>query len=163
MRRWAEPSGVTCSRHNPREVRENLDGSTSKCRLYYRPTGKWHLDAGFIPVDGVLPYLWRAVGHNGVVRAIPLPSRRDAGAARRFCKRLLKRLQYVSCVRVTGKPGSYGVARRELLPGVERRKSRYLANRAENPISQAGVGSGLPVRTCHDLSGLAEACAQMAA
>ena len=41
-------------------------------------------------------------------------------------------LQYVPRVIVTDKLRSYGVAQRQLLPGVEHRQSRYLNNRAEN-------------------------------
>jgi putative transposase len=40
-----------------------------------------------------------------------------------FFKRLLKGLQYVPRVLITDKLRSYGVAKRELLPGVEHRKS----------------------------------------
>jgi putative transposase len=58
--------------------------------------------------------------------------RRDAGAAKRFFKRLLKGLQYVPRVLITDKLGSYGAAKRALMPDVEHRKSRYLNNRAEN-------------------------------
>ena len=57
---------------------------------------------------------------------------RDAQAAERFLKRLLKGLQYEPRVIVTDKLRSYGVAQRQLLPGVEHRQSRYLNNRAEN-------------------------------
>lgn len=97
-----------------------------------RPGDKWHLDEVFVRIQGVLHYLWRAVDQDGVVLDILLQSRRDAGAAKRFFKRLLKGLQYVPRVLVTDKLGSYGVAKRELLPDVEHRKSRYLNNRAEN-------------------------------
>jgi putative transposase len=97
-----------------------------------QPGDKWHLDEVFIRINGVLYYLWRAVDQNGVVLDILVQSRRDAGAARRFFKRLLKGLQYVPRVLITDKLGSYGVARRELLPNVEHQKSRYLNNRAEN-------------------------------
>ena len=45
---------------------------------------------------------------------------------------LLKGLQYLPRVIVTDKLRSYGVARRQLLPGVEHRQSRYLNNRAGN-------------------------------
>jgi putative transposase len=86
----------------------------------------------FIRIKGVLHYLWRAVDQDGVVLDILVQSRRDAGAAKRFFKRLLKGLQYVPRVLITDKLGSYGVAQRELLPDVEHRKSRYLNNRAEN-------------------------------
>ena len=43
---------------------------------------------------------------------ILVQSRRNAGAAKRFFKRLLKGLQYVPRVLVTDKLKSYGVARR---------------------------------------------------
>jgi hypothetical protein len=63
---------------------------------------------------------------------ILVQSRRNAGAAKRFFRRLLKGLQYAPRVLITDKLGSYGVAKRELLPDVELQKSRYLNNRAEN-------------------------------
>ena len=80
----------------------------------------------------MLHYLWRAVDQDGVVLDILVRPRRDANAAKRFFKRLLKGLQYVPRVIVTNKLRSYGVAQRQLLPGVEHRQSRYLNNRAEN-------------------------------
>jgi putative transposase len=88
-------------------------------------------------------YLWRAVDQYGVVLDILVQARRDANAAKRFFRRLLKGLQYVLRVIVTDKLRSYGVARRQLLPGVEHRQSRYLNNRPENSHglrSNAGLG-----------------------
>jgi putative transposase len=90
------------------------------------------MDEVFIRIPGVQPYLWRAVDQDGVVLDILVQARRDANAAKRFFKRRLKGLQYVPRVIVTDKLRSYGVAQRELLPGVEHRPSRYLNNRAEN-------------------------------
>ncbi len=58
--------------------------------------------------------------------------RRDGAAVIRVFKRLLKGLEYTPRVLVTDKLKSYGVAKRELLPDVEHRESRYLNNRAEN-------------------------------
>jgi putative transposase len=63
---------------------------------------------------------------------ILVQARRDANAAERFCKQLLKSLQYVPRVIVTDTLRSHGVAQRQLLRGVEHRQSRYLNNRAEN-------------------------------
>ena len=97
-----------------------------------RPGDKWHIDEVFIRIQGVLHYLWRAVDQDGVVLDILVQPRRDANAAKRCFKRLLKGLQYVPRVIVTDKLRSYGVAQRQLLPGVEHRQSRYLNNRAEN-------------------------------
>ena len=85
-----------------------------------------------IRIQGVQHYLWRAVDQEGVVLDILVQPRRDANAAKRFFKRLLKGLQYVPRVLVTDKLRSYDVAQRQLLPGVEHRQSRYLNNRAEN-------------------------------
>jgi putative transposase len=86
------------------------------------------LDEVFIRIQGELHYLWRAVDQNGVVLDILVQSCRNAGAAKRFFKRLLKGLQYVPRVLVTDKLKSYGVAKRELLPDVEHRESRYLTD-----------------------------------
>jgi putative transposase len=63
---------------------------------------------------------------------ILVTSRRDAKAATRFFRKLLKGLEYVPRVLVTDKLASYGVAHRRLIPKVEHRRSKYLNNRAEN-------------------------------
>lgn len=97
-----------------------------------RPGDKWHLDEVFIRIQGELHSLWHAVDQDGIVLDILVQSRRDAGAAKRFFRRLLKGLRYVPRVLITDKLGSYSVAKRELLPDVEHPKSRYLNNRAEN-------------------------------
>jgi len=97
-----------------------------------RPGDKWHLDEVFIRIQGAQHYLWRAVDQDGVVLDILVQERRDGKAAKQFFRRLLKGLHYVPRVIVTDKLRSYGVAKRQLLPGVEHRQSRYLNNRAEN-------------------------------
>src|SRR6478736_430389 len=73
-----------------------------------RPGDKWHLDEVFVQ------------------------SRRNAVAAKRFFRKLLKGLRYVPRVLVTDKLGSYQVAHRALMSSVEHRRSRYLNDRAEN-------------------------------
>src|ERR1700749_3575364 len=97
-----------------------------------RPGDKWYMDEVFIRIQGVQHYLWRAVDQDGVVLDILVQARRDGQAAERFFKRLLTGLHYEPRVIVTDKLRSYGVAQRQLLPGVEHRQSRYLNNRAEN-------------------------------
>ena len=118
IRRWCKKSGQTCA------------GRLRRRRP--QPGDKWYLDEVFIRIQGVQHYLWRAVDQEGVVLDILVQPRRDAKAAKRFFRRLLKGLQYVPRVIVTDKLRSYGVAQRELLPKVEHRQSRYLNNRAEN-------------------------------
>jgi putative transposase len=51
-------------------------------------------------------------------------SRRDAKAATRFFRKLLEGLRYMPRVLVTDKQASHGVARRQLIPGVEHRRSK---------------------------------------
>jgi putative transposase len=89
------------------------------------------MDEVFIRICGKQHLLWRAVDQNGVVLDILVQSRRSAKAAKRFFRKLLKSLQYVPRVIVTDKLKSYAAAKREILPGVEHRQSRYLNNRAE--------------------------------
>jgi putative transposase len=97
-----------------------------------RPGDKWHLDEVFIKIRGKNHYLWRAVDQDGTVLDILVTSRRDAKAATRFFRKLLKGLEYAPRVLVTDKLASYPVAHRRLIPSVEHRRSKYLNNRAEN-------------------------------
>lgn len=97
-----------------------------------RPGDKWHLDEVFIRIQGKVHYLWRAVDQDGIVLDILVQSRRNAKAAKRFFRKLLRGLQYAPRVIVTDKLRSYGAAKRKVLPHVEHRQSRYLNNRAEN-------------------------------
>ena len=59
----------------------------------------------------------------------PGPKRRNKQAAKKFVRKLLKDLRDVPRVIITEKLKSYGVAKREILPGVEPRQSRSLKNR----------------------------------
>ena len=63
---------------------------------------------------------------------ILVQDRRNATAAKRFFKRLLAGLKYKPRRIVTDGLRSYGAAKREVLPDVRQRTSRYLNNRAEN-------------------------------
>src|SRR6516225_6968572 len=98
-----------------------------------RPGDKWHLDEVFIRIQGVQHYLWHAVDQNGVVLDILVQPRRNANAAKRFFKRLLKGLQYVPPVIVARKLRSYGVARRQLLPCIKHRRPRGCLGRHRSP------------------------------
>ena len=89
------------------------------------------MDEVFVRIRGKLHYLWRAIDQHGHVLDILVQSRRSAKAATRFFRKLLKGLQYVPRVIVTDKLRSYAAAKREILPGVEHRQSRYLNNSAE--------------------------------
>ena len=101
-------------------------------RRRFRPGDKWHLDEVFVKINGAQRYLWRAVDQHGNLLDVLVQSRRNAKAARKFFRKLLKGLRYVPRVLVTDKLASYGAAHRVVMPSVEHRQSKYLNNRAEN-------------------------------
>jgi putative transposase len=97
-----------------------------------RPGDKWHLDEVLLTINGEQHNLWQAVDQDDNVLDILVQSRRNKQAAKKFFRKLLKGLTYVPRVIITDKLKSYGAAKREILPGVEHRQSRYLNNRCEN-------------------------------
>ena len=76
--------------------------------------------------------MWRAVDQEGNVLDILVQARRDAAAARKSFRTLLKGLQYVPRVVITAKLASYSAAKRMVLPSVAHRRHKGLNNRAEN-------------------------------
>lgn len=95
-----------------------------------KPHNKWHLDEVVILIKGRKHWLWRAVDANGDVLDILVQSRRNATAARRFMRKLIK-LYGEPRVLITDKLRSYGAAKRELTPGIEHRQHKGLNNKAE--------------------------------
>jgi len=77
-------------------------------------------------------YGWSAITSTSLCREILMQSRRNAVAAKRFFRKLLKGLRYVPRVLVANKLASYQVAHRELLPSVTHRRSKYLNNGPRN-------------------------------
>ena len=75
IRAWCDRFGQECA-HQLR-------------RRGLRPGDKWHLDE----VNGAQRYLWRAVDQPGNVLDILVQSRRNAVAAKKFFRRLLKGLR----------------------------------------------------------------------
>jgi putative transposase len=97
-----------------------------------RPGDKWFLDEVFLTINGERYDLWRAVDQDDNVPDILVQRRRNKNAAKKFFTKLLKGLQYVPRALITDKLKSYGAAKREVMPGVEHRQSRYLNNRCEH-------------------------------
>jgi putative transposase len=97
-----------------------------------QPGDTWYLDEVFLTIHGERHELWRAVDQDDNVLDILVQKRRNKQAAKKFFRKLLKGLLYVPRVIITDKLKSYGAAKREILPGVEHRQSRYLNNRCEN-------------------------------
>lgn len=94
------------------------------------PADKWHLDEVVISIRGKKHWLWRAVDANGDALEILVQRRRNANAAKRFLKKLMKRWG-VPRVLVTDKLRSYAVAIRDLCPSVDHRSHKGLNNRSE--------------------------------
>jgi putative transposase len=93
---------------------------------------KWHLDEVAISIAGKKHWLWRAVDQHGAVLDILVQSRRNAKAAKRLLRKLLKKQGMAPRVMITDKLASYAVAKRVVMPGVEHRQHKGLNNRAEN-------------------------------
>ena len=118
IRLWTLKFGTQYARHLRRRSRGYGD--------------TWHLDEVFCKINGVLVYLWRAVDQDGETLDVLVQKRRNAKAAKRFFRKLLKGLRYAPRTIVTDKLASYAAARDELMPGVEHRRGGRLNNRAEN-------------------------------
>jgi putative transposase len=92
----------------------------------------WHLDEVAISIAGQKHWLWRAVDQRGIVLDILVQSRRNARAAKRLLRKLLKKQGIAPRVLITDKLASYAAAKRVIMPGVEHRQHKGLNNRAEN-------------------------------
>ena len=101
-------------------------------RQWGRPGGTWHLDEVFCKINGDLAYLWRAVDQSGEVLDVLVQKRRNAKAAKRFFRKLLKGQQYAPRAIVTDKLASYAAAKKNLIPGVAHYRGQLLNNWAEN-------------------------------
>src|SRR5829696_5344596 len=93
---------------------------------------KWHLDEVVICIAGRKHWLWRAVDQHDVVLDILVQSRRNAKAAERLLRKLLKKQGMAPRVMITDKLASYAAAKRIVMPSVEHRQHKGLNNRAEN-------------------------------
>ena len=89
------------------------------------------IDEVFVKIQGRQYYLWRAVDQDGEVVDVYLQKRRDAKAAKRFFKRLLRVHKGEPRKIVTDKLRSYDVAHKELIPESIHDTSQYANNRAE--------------------------------
>ena len=119
IRLWAEKFGRTFAN----QIRQRSRG---------RLGDKWHLDEVVISIRGKKHWLWRAVDQDGFVLEVLVQSRRDAKAAKRLMRKLLKGQGRSPRVMITDKLRSYGAAKQEIMPGVEHRSHTGLNNRAEN-------------------------------
>jgi putative transposase len=103
-------------------------------RLRHRHRGygdTFFMDEVFVTIAGRRHYLWRAVDQDSDVVDVYLQTCRNVEAAKRFFRRLLRSHGTSPRKIVTDKLGSYGVARRALMPETIHSNDRYANNRAE--------------------------------
>ncbi len=126
--------GVTVSYETIREWCFKFGAEYSKRLKKCRgPVGDtWHLDEAYLKIDDRNQHFWRAVDQEGAVIDILVQSRRDARAAERFFRKILRVEGSLPRRIVTDRLGSYGVAMKRLMPGVEHIKDKGANNRAEN-------------------------------
>ncbi|ACM39802.1 MULTISPECIES: IS6 family transposase [Rhizobium/Agrobacterium group] len=119
VRLWAEKFG----RRFANEIRRRSAGKLGD---------KWYLDEVVISIGGKKHWLWRAVDQDGFVLDVLVQSRPNTKAAKRLIRKLLKGQGQAPRVMMIDKLGSYGAAKRDIMPGVEHRSHKGLNNRAEN-------------------------------
>lgn len=119
VRLWAEKFG----RAFASEIRRRSAG---------RFGDKWHLDEAVVSIRGKKHWLWRAVDQDGFVLEVLVQSRRNAKAAKRLMRKLLKGQGHAPRVLITDQLRSYDAAKREIMLAVEQRSHKGLNNRAEN-------------------------------
>ena len=104
----------------------------------YRRHRRWHLDKMAVLISGRRFWLWRAIDDEGEVLDLLVQRRRDAKAAAKLMRTLLKKQGFAPDLLATDRLRSYGAAQREL--GLSARHAQGLRknNRVEN--------SHLPVR-----------------
>ena len=103
-----------------------------------RPTSRWHLDEMAVPIGGRQFWLWRAVDDEGEVLDLLVQRRRDARAAAKLMRKLLKKQGFAPKTLITDKLRSYGAAKAQLGLSAHHEQDLRKNNRAEN--------SHLPVR-----------------
>ena len=97
-----------------------------------RPHAQWHLDEMIVMIKGKRHYLWRAVDAEGEVLDFLVQSRRNAKAARRLMRKLLRKQGFAPATMVTDKLRSYGRAICDLGLRCEHVQGLRTNNRAEN-------------------------------
>ncbi len=128
VRAWAEKFG----RHFANKIKRRSAG---------RLDDKWHLDEMVVTIAGKKQWLWRAVDQNGFVLDVLVQSRRNAKAAKRLMRKLLKEQGHAPRVLITDKLGSYAVAGKELMPSVEHRRHKGL-NKSGGKLTPADPTTG---------------------
>jgi transposase-like protein len=106
--------------------------ATNLRRTRPRPSDHWHLDEMVIVIRRKRYWLWRAVDNEGEVLDFLVQSRRNARAARKLMRKLLKKQGFAPTRIVTDKLRSYPSAFRAIGLVAEHDRGLRANNRAEN-------------------------------
>lgn len=104
----------------------------SLCRQRPTPSDYWHLDEMVIVIRKKRYWLWRAVDNEGEVLDFLVQPKRNARAALKLMRKLLKKQGWAPTRIVTDKLRSYHVAFRTLGLTAEHIDHKQSNNRAEN-------------------------------
>ncbi|PWU45921.1 IS6 family transposase [Micromonospora globispora] len=104
------------------------------CR--HSPGDRWFVDETYVKVNGVWRYVYRAVDQYGQVIDVLVSARRDAGAARRFFRRVLSTLKVTPGEVVTDAAPVYPAVLDQLVPSAWHHVERYANNPIEADHSQ---------------------------
>ena len=96
------------------------------------PSDHWHLDEMVIVIRGRQHWLWRAVDNEGEVLDFLVQSKRNAKAALKLMRKLLKKQGWAPTRITTDKLRSYHIAFRTLGLAAEHIDNKRANNRAEN-------------------------------
>ena len=96
------------------------------------PNGYWHLDEMVIVIRGQRYWLWRAVDNEGEVLDFLVQPKRNAQAALKLMRKLLKKQGWTPTRITTDKLRSYHVAIRTLGLTAQHIDNKRANNRAEN-------------------------------
>ena len=118
VRRWFHKFGAPIAR-NLRRTRQT-------------PSDYWHLDEMAIVIRGKRHWLWRAVDNEGEILDFLVQPKRNARAALKLMRKLLRKQGWAPTRIVTDKLRSYHVAFRGLGLSAEHIDKKRANNRAEN-------------------------------
>ena len=97
-----------------------------------KPSDYWHLDEMVIVIRKKRHWLWRAVDNEGEGLDFLVQSKRNAKAAKRLLRKLLKKQGWAPSRMITDKLRSYPVAFRSIGLKAEHIDNKRSNNRAEN-------------------------------
>ena len=126
--------GLDISYETARRWFQKFGGSIARNlrRTRPAPSDYWHLDEMVIVIRGRRYWLWRAVDNEGEVLDFLVQPERNARAALKLMRKLLKRQGWAPTRVVTDKLRSYHVAFRALGLSAEHIDHKRSNNRAEN-------------------------------